>query len=418
MSDQQVRALRFTCKGVSIERAAVTIDLSARGSFLESLGTERPAVIVVARESLVRISALGVAARVQKQAERRPLWKYLHKRSAEVLLIDTEYSYPKNLLGAIDSLLQRMLDGGPTRPWTGTTVLFGVPKHTFLSVAGSNGVPVTGATAPTGLAELFARRQLRVHPRVIAAWPGMSEAARFVHQLAMRVAKDDQPLLLRGETSTGKRRLAMAIHVVSNGEQAPFARVDCDGYLSERDFERTLFGVDTPARAIPGLLEHAKGGSVYIADIAELPHKLQVRLRNALMEGRFQRLRGRQYRKLEARMLAGTCADLSLLLKAGRFDTQLYYLLHGSPIDVPPLRERPEDIDALARALWRSIAGESSRLPKETLSELRRCPYPGNIRELKASLLSLFRLVGKKPTAAQTRVVLEHCRHSAPTAQA
>jgi transcriptional regulator with PAS, ATPase and Fis domain len=234
---------------------------------------------------------------------------------------------------------------------------------------------------------------------------GLSEVARLV-DLA---AGSDAPVLLTGETGTGKSLVARAIHYRSARRRAEFVAVNCAA-LPESLIEAELFGHEKgaftgAAVSREGLLELAEGGSLFLDEIGDMPHALQGRLLTVLEDGEVRRIGGRASRRVDFRLLAATNVDVSRAVAERRLREDLYYRLDVLRIDVPPLRRRREDIPVLVRhflsAHGRGLA--SASLEAEELARLVAHDWPGNLRELRNVLerATLVRRAGEplRPSA-------------------
>jgi two-component system, NtrC family, response regulator AtoC len=232
-------------------------------------------------------------------------------------------------------------------------------------------------------AELHGRRQLS-QPR--------SESMQRVLSMLDRIADAPRsPVLLLGETGTGKEVLARHLHGLRNPEGAPFVHVNCAA-LPGTTFESELFGHErgafTDARnARRGLVEVAHGGTLFLDEIGELPLPLQAKLLTFLDSGRFRRLGASHEIGSSARVVAATNRDLSQRMKSGEFREDLYFRLSTFRIDVPPLRERRDDILPLAQDILADLCAEMGRRPVELSPRARdrllAYAFPGNVRELR-----------------------------------
>jgi DNA-binding NtrC family response regulator len=232
------------------------------------------------------------------------------------------------------------------------------------------------------------RAQLRERyglPGLIAQSPAM----HAVLDLVERVAPTDATLLIQGESGTGKEVIAKAVHHASARAARPFVAVNC-GAVPETLLESELFGymrgAFTGAGATkPGLFEEADGGTLFLDEIAEMPAALQVKLLRALQSGEVRRLGATQSMTIDVRVIAATHGDLAALIGEGRFREDLYYRLNVIQVVLPPLRDRREDIPALAEHFLARAAGKLGRelrLAPPALERLLRYPWPGNVREL------------------------------------
>jgi formate hydrogenlyase transcriptional activator len=219
---------------------------------------------------------------------------------------------------------------------------------------------------------------------------GGSAALRATLEKVRQVADTTAPVLLFGETGTGKELLARAIHAQSRRRARSFIAVNCAA-LPETLIESELFGHEKGAftgatQAKPGRFELADQGTLLLDEIGELELTLQAKLLRALEDGQIQRLGSASSRKVDVRIIAATNRDLRRDVRDGRFRSDLYYRLSVFPMAVPPLRERREDIPLLVwhfvqsrqRALGRMIR----KIPKSTMAALEAYEWPGNVREL------------------------------------
>jgi len=208
------------------------------------------------------------------------------------------------------------------------------------------------------------------------------------------VARSDAPVLIFGETGTGKELVARAIHNRSARHAGPFSRVNC-GAIPPELIDSQLFGHERGAftgavQTRTGLFEQAHGGTLLLDEIGDAPPALQAKLLRVLESGEVRRVGGAALRSVEVRVIAATHRDLAADVRAGRFREDLYYRLAQATIAVPALRERPADIDVLAADLLHQLAARSGApTPAATpafFAALRGQPWPGNARELRAAL--------------------------------
>ena len=195
-----------------------------------------------------------------------------------------------------------------------------------------------------------------------------------------KVAPTTATVLVRGETGTGKELVARAIHDRSPRKNGPFVVVHCAA-LPENLLESELFGHEKGAftgatQRKPGRVELAHHGTLFLDEIGDVPLSMQVKLLRVLQERELERIGGRETVKVDVRFVAATHRDLEKRIAEGLFREDLFYRLNVVPIDVPPLRERPEEIPALVRA----FAGD--RIDDAGIALLARQPWPGNVRQL------------------------------------
>jgi Nif-specific regulatory protein len=219
---------------------------------------------------------------------------------------------------------------------------------------------------------------------------GTSPAMREVYRLIRLAAPTQASVLLVGETGTGKELAARAVHRLSHRADGPYVRVNC-GALAESLLESELFGHVKGAftGAIEnktGRFEAAHGGTIFLDEISSMSHKLQVKLLRVLQEQEFERVGESKTVHVDARVVAATNVLLEDEIKAGRFRDDLYYRLNVVPIYLPPLRERREDVPALAHFFLEKHGEENRRDPPELTPEVIRVlldhDWPGNVREL------------------------------------
>jgi DNA-binding NtrC family response regulator len=230
---------------------------------------------------------------------------------------------------------------------------------------------------------------------------GTSKAMQVVRELIARVAPTGATVLITGETGAGKELVARAIHKNSPRASKPFVAVNCAAF-TETLLESELFGHEKGAftgadRSRQGLFEAAHGGTLFLDEVAEMSPAAQAKLLRVLTDGQVLRVGTTQPRKVDVRLVTATHRDLQERIREGLFRQDLYYRLAVVPIAIPPLRERREDIAALAELFLRQVALEL-QLPKRTLNpqaleSLMRYDFPGNVRELRnlierASILS------------------------------
>ena len=219
---------------------------------------------------------------------------------------------------------------------------------------------------------------------------GRSEKMRDIFETAKRVAPTRATVLLGGESGVGKGMLARAIHLSSPRRDAPFVKIACSA-IPENLMESELFGYEKGAftgavRSHPGKFEQADGGTVFLDEIGDVPASVQVKLLRVLQEREFERLGSAKTVQVDVRIVAATNQDLRAALEQGTFREDLYYRLNVVPINLPPLRERKEDIPYLVDHFLRQFAddtgGRVQGMAPEALDKLKAYHWPGNVREL------------------------------------
>ena len=229
-------------------------------------------------------------------------------------------------------------------------------------------------------------KQMRSH--LVFAEGGAMEK---IEALARKLASVDLPVLITGETGTGKSYIARLIHQHSARAGKPFVVIDC-ATLPANLIESELFGHEKGAftgavARRTGKVEACDGGTLFLDEIGDLPLELQGKLLRFAQEGRFERLGGNETLQVDVRIVAATHYNLEERVKAQRFRQDLYYRLHVLPLQMPPLRDRPEDIPVLARHFIQKHFGRADwAFSPDALEAIRAHAWPGNVRELENKL--------------------------------
>lgn len=237
---------------------------------------------------------------------------------------------------------------------------------------------------------------------------GKSEAMQKVFETIERIAPTDMDVLILGETGTGKELVARSIHQRSGRKSKPFVPVDC-GAIPTDLLESELFGHErgsfTGAHSrSPGLLELADQGSFFLDEIGELSPALHVKLLRTLQERRIRRVGGKEEVEVNVRVIAATSRDLKTEMEAGRFRADLYYRINVASIELPPLRERIEDIPLLTGFFVdhysREIRRDPPRITGEALARMNSYAWPGNIRQLQNVIRRMLAMCTKSTISA------------------
>ncbi|MBL8717536.1 MAG: sigma 54-interacting transcriptional regulator [Myxococcales bacterium] len=269
-----------------------------------------------------------------------------------------------------------------------------VDPLTIEDLGSANGTRVSGQLVPPhqkipihpGMLVEIGSAVLLVHADPTATpspSPGGTSMDALEH-LTELAAKSDLTLLLRGETGVGKEVFAARIHALSARAERPFLQVNCAA-LTETLFESELFGHEkgsftgAVAQKI-GYFEAAHGGTLLLDEIGDLSHPMQVKLLRVLEAREIVRVGAVKPRPVDVRVLAATHRDLEEMVAEGTFRRDLYYRLDGLTLHIPPLRERPSDLEALARKF---AAAQGRELTAAAVARLRGHPFPGNVRELR-----------------------------------
>ena len=248
------------------------------------------------------------------------------------------------------------------------------------------------------LAVTLGRTSGMVHLRNLSAPPvnipdhqllGESHPMQDLRMLLSKYASAESPVLIQGETGTGKKRVALTLHHQSRRHEQPFVAINC-AVVPQHLLETQLFGHDAgPFSGVErkiGLIEAADGGTLFLDEIDELTPELQASVRRFLLEKQIRRVGGSQPIPIDVRVLAATSVDLEAEINSARFRADLYYRLNVLQVTVPPLRDRHGDLDILANHFSRFYSLEVGRRPrtfsKDALMAMGIHDWPGNVREL------------------------------------
>ena len=250
------------------------------------------------------------------------------------------------------------------------------------------------ATSLVNVSEL-GDQQFHVEPEISSEYcfegiVGKSSALQKVLEQVAIVAPTDSTVLLHGETGTGKELIARAIHNLSSRRERTYVRMNCAAIPSGL-LESELFGHEKGAFTgaliqRKGRFELADGGSLFLDEIGDISLELQPKLLRAIQEQEFERLGSSKTIQVNVRLIAATHRDLRAMIRDEKFREDLFYRFNVFPIEIPPLRERREDIPLLVNYFVSKVAGRMRRqiksIPKRAMELLTNCPWKGNIREL------------------------------------
>jgi two-component system, NtrC family, response regulator HydG len=215
---------------------------------------------------------------------------------------------------------------------------------------------------------------------------GGSDAMRRLHPVLSPLAAANVPVVIEGETGTGKELLAEALHEEGPRADKPFVVFDCTtvapSLMDSHIFGHERGAFTTALTRREGVFEQADGGTLLIDEIGELDFTLQAKLLRALERSEVQRVGGKGWLKVDVRVIAATRRDLEKEVQAGRFREDLFFRLAVGRVELPPLRERAGDIALLARSFWTRLGGDGEPSP-ELLARFADYPWPGNVRELR-----------------------------------
>jgi transcriptional regulator with GAF, ATPase, and Fis domain len=237
-------------------------------------------------------------------------------------------------------------------------------------------------------------RRLQQELNIQHSMVGESQRMRAVYQFVSRVAARESTVLIHGESGTGKELVARAIHSNSGRADRPFVAINCAAIVDTL-LESELFGHEKGAftgagAQKKGKLETAEGGTVFLDEVGELAPALQAKLLRVLQEREFERVGGTRPIKLDIRLIAATNVDLNDASRTGKFRQDLFYRLNVVSLEVPPLRDRPEDIPLLAAYFTSRYSEKVNRRVDGVSPKARACllryPWPGNVRELENAI--------------------------------
>ena len=242
---------------------------------------------------------------------------------------------------------------------------------------------------------------------------GRSSAMQQIFATIMRVAPTRATVLIAGESGVGKDLIARAIHFHSPRKDRPFVKINCTA-LPENLMESELFGYEKGAftgatTSKPGKFEQAESGTVMLDEIGDVPANIQVKLLRVLQEREFERLGSNKTLHIDVRVIAATNRDLRAALEEGTFREDLYYRLNVVPLEIPPLRERKEDIPYLAEHFVEKLAPEMGNqvtgITHAAIEKLMQYSWPGNVRELENVIeRSMVMASGDKLDASDIRL--------------
>jgi len=232
---------------------------------------------------------------------------------------------------------------------------------------------------------------LRASKYTIKNIVGKSEAITGLKQLALKAAQTNAPVLILGESGTGKELFAHAIHHASDRRPFPFVRLNCAAIPKEL-LEAELFGYEPGAftgagsKGKPGKFELAHRGTIFLDEIGELPLEMQPKLLRVIEEKEIERLGGTRVSRYDFRLIAATQENLGQSVEQGKFRKDLYYRLNVIPVQIPPLRDRKDDIrtitEHLVQSLNKDLGMNVTRISPEVMSILEKYDWPGNVREM------------------------------------
>lgn len=220
---------------------------------------------------------------------------------------------------------------------------------------------------------------------------GISSGMRSLEARTQRIAASDLPVLILGETGTGKELVARALHQASPRASGPFIAENCaalsDGLLASELFGHEAGAYTGAVSRKRGLFEMAHGGTLFLDEVGDMPANVQAHLLRVLQEGRLRRVGGETTVRVDVRLVTATHRDLQELMQQGTFRADLFYRLRGATLELPPLRERREDLGLLVDHFLQAEPTRKLTLAPEVWERLTSYAWPGNVRELRAEVL-------------------------------
>ena len=429
---RQIETVRFVNRGPTFQASILWVEAPSSEQ-LTRLKSER-AVLVVRSRDLNAFRSLGDAViDCHRKHPAKGLASILLGKD-RIPLLEGTYSDVGQLQRGVRALLTKSFERGEINAYC-----IGVPDDLFTSLHRSVSTaaqrkPKVARFKSRALTDaLFSRvDETRISERLLELLPaievpeklertyvGNSIEVRVVRSLIMTAAHSSSPVLILGDTGTGKELVARAIHEYS-GCTGRFVALNCSGIPAEL-FESELFGYvkgahNTAFTDKMGVWEAAQDGTLFLDEIGDLSLPHQAKILRALQEERITRIGATWEIEVNARIVGASHHDLYAMVKARQFREDLYYRLRHLVIRTPTLRRRRDDIPALAQHLWRGITNcDSARLPQEVLRQLQNHNWPGNVREMKSVLGYLnthFSAAGV--TEEKLRLVFLILGHQAP----
>lgn len=374
--------------------------------------TEKAAagVYLVADDALAWLRGLSplVSDRGRKHP-RRPLSRLLLKQASRIPLAHAPFTSHRQVRASLRVLLENA-----ERLREQKAYLLAVPREIYERVAAQFAHPdAAGTLSGAASADGDWMDPEEVPPELEKRLTGTSREIHHVRQQIVRAAREDFPVLVQGDTGTGKDVVARSIHLLNEARRRqPFVPVNC-GAIPTELFESEVFGYVPGAftgalqQGSEGLWRSAKGGTLFLDEIGDLARGHQVKILRALQDGTIRPVGAQNYVPVAARVVAATNRDLYAMTESGEFRDDLYYRLASMVITVPPLRDRAEDVTQLAAIFWKELAPRRPPLSAEVLDELAHYRWRGNARELRYILSNLHTAFPKSvPTVERLQAVV------------
>lgn len=402
----EIDALKICLKNQELSVRKAKLNAGPRD--MEAIKTgEHPLVYIVYERDLDQLRMLkGVIEDRGKKHKAKGLSNLLLGRE-KIPVIDGGFSSAGRLISSVKTLLNNAKADS-------NIYIIGVVDHVFNDLCimeeKGTGLPAKSKATRRDRADRAKEVQIRslmkligcepVPPKLKEAYIGESIEAELVRQLILRASQIDDPVLILGDTGTGKEVVAREIHHYSKRKGHRFVTVNC-GAISPELFEGELFGHKRGAFTSAvidrkGLWREADGGTLFLDEIGDLSLPHQVKILRALQEGTVRPVGEEREYKVSARIIAATNRDLLSMVQSGQFREDLYYRLRCFLIETPELKNHLEDVPRLTTAIWEDITKNKCQpLSQKILDELQSYRWPGNVRELKMVLIHLYGLFRK-----------------------
>ena len=403
-----IAAVRFTAGDESDSPEQSELILESLSETVDRRFDGQPVAYVIRASELDALRHAryrGVVEDRRKQREAVELSRLLLRRR-RIPFVEGRYRAAGRLIQGICSLLTKAANLGERN-----TYIIGVSNELFDSLWERAAVAHARSTPTfpviTGNQENWRvwldRLKDQFVPRELyEKYVGQSDRIRLVRHLILCAARSDDPVLIVGETGTGKEIVARQIHKQGERKLANFIAVNCSA-ISPDLFESELFGhvegaFTDASRDRDGLWKFADGGVLFLDEIGDLSKGHQAKILRALETGKIRPVGADKEIEIDARVIAATHRDLSAMVRDGDFRKDLYYRLRALVIPTPPLREHLEDIGPLANHFWRNITDDNrAELPGKIIEELKHHDWPGNARQLRSVLIRYHSLPHTDP---------------------
>jgi len=390
--------MQIECALICGDKATVRLEIGAPVALRESVGKGRlPAAVVVRASDLGLFGECADLFKDRHQKDgRKGLSALLLGQGERIPFIDSDFASEGRLRQGVEALLKNAEKAGEF----GIFVI-GVNGEVFRDVwrdAKSEDESMESVSTEKPLALLL--KPLPGEAELSKTFWGDSPDYHLVRQLILRAAQVDDPVLILGETGTGKGVAARAIHDLGRRDK-PFVEVNCAAIPGEL-FESELFGyvkgafTNALGTGKTGLWELARDGTLFLDEIGDLRPDHQAKILHVLNDSKIWRLGAEKDTDVSARVIAATNRNLRSMVETGEFREDLYYRLRQFLIYTPDLRDDPRNLELIAQEVWQEITKSDARLPKEILDDLCRHRWPGNVRELRSVLGSLKNFFGTR----------------------